>query len=188
MEEGQSKKGKAGRKPKYDYTSESFLSMIADYAKRTCTDTEIAQNIGLSVSEFCKKKTEFPQIAQTLSHARSGINTVVRGTFLKTALGGRLIKTYSYVQKRCECRGNDPKCPICDGTGWITPEQHRVVTETEQAPNPMVQIRWLMNYDTDFRKRTKGEADDELPQNIQKGVDIKDWLKKELEDIDGSQS
>ena len=52
----------------------------------------------------------------------------------------------------------------------------------------MVQIRWLMNYDTDFRKRTKGEADDELPQNIQKGVDIKDWLKKELEDIDGSQS
>ena len=111
----------------------------------------------------------------------------MRGSFYKAAIGGRLLKQYSYVQKKCECKGQDPECPICDGTGWITPEQHRVVTEVEQAPNVMAQNRWLMNYSEEWRKRTKGETDDDIPQNIQKGVDIKDWLKKEMEDLDGTQ-
>lgn len=186
MEQGQSKNNR-GRKPKYDYSSEKFLSMIADYAKRTATDGEIALAIGLNETYFCEIKKNHPEISETLTRARSGLNLVMRGSFYKAAIGGRLLKQYSYVQKKCECKGQDPECPICDGTGWITPEQHRVVTEVEQAPNVMAQNRWLMNYSEEWRKRTKGETDDDIPQNIQKGVDIKDWLKKEMEDLDGTQ-
>lgn len=32
--ESQNRKGKGGRKPKFDYTSEDFLSLVESYAKR----------------------------------------------------------------------------------------------------------------------------------------------------------
>ena len=36
------KKSKGGRKPKYDYKSEEFLSLVESYAKKGFTDKEIA--------------------------------------------------------------------------------------------------------------------------------------------------
>ncbi len=32
--ESQNRKGKGGRKPKFDYTSEDFLSLVESYAKK----------------------------------------------------------------------------------------------------------------------------------------------------------
>ena len=171
-----------GRKPKFDYTSEEFLARISDLAKKGYTDKEIAFTIGLSWQKFSERKSEYSEIRDALSRARAQINTIVRGAFLKTALGGRMVRTTQYVQKRCECRGNDPKCEICDGTGWITPDQHKVVTETELAPNLMAQQRWLMNYDTDWKRRVKDETDDDIPKDISKGIDVEEWIRKEIEE------
>ena len=36
--ESKSRKGKGGRKPKFDYTSEDFLSLVESYAKKGFTD------------------------------------------------------------------------------------------------------------------------------------------------------
>ena len=47
--ESQNRKGKGGRKPKFDYTSEDFLSLVESYAKKGFTDKEIAYAIGFSV-------------------------------------------------------------------------------------------------------------------------------------------
>lgn len=44
--ESQNRKGKGGRKPKFDYTSEDFLSLVESYAKKGFTDKEIAYEIG----------------------------------------------------------------------------------------------------------------------------------------------
>ena len=38
--ESKSRKGKGGRKPKFDYTSEDFLSLVESYAKKGFTDIE----------------------------------------------------------------------------------------------------------------------------------------------------
>lgn len=48
--ESQNKKGKGGRKPKFDYTSEDFLSLVESYAKR---DSLIRKS--LMQSEFYRK-------------------------------------------------------------------------------------------------------------------------------------
>lgn len=171
---------RVGRKPKFDYTGEEFLSRISDLARKGYTDREIAYTIGLSEEELCRKKSAIPQIAQALSHARAQVNSIVRAAFLKTALGGRTVRTTQYVQKKCECGGKKPDCPICDGTGWITPEQHKVVTEVELAPNLMAQQRWLMNYDSDWKKKVKGTDDEETAVE---GIDIQVVYndKKDLE-------
>jgi len=183
MEEQQPKeeKKRQGRAPKYDYTAPKFLEMISDLAKKGYTDKDIAISIGLSYQTFSEKKTKYIEIAESLARGRSQLNTVVRGAFLKAALGGRLVKKYSYVQKRCECGGKDPNCPICDGGGWITPEQHRVVEEYEQAPNIMAQNRWLMNYDEEWKKQLKGNDPSDI--NKVEGIDIEVTFNKK-EDLD----
>ena len=100
-----SKPKRMGRKPKFDYTGEDFLSKISELARKGYTDREIAFSIGLNGSTFSEKKSEFKEIAETLSHARAQINSIVRAAFLKTALGGRMVRTTQYVQRRCECKG-----------------------------------------------------------------------------------
>ena len=177
-----SKPKRIGRKPKYDYTGEEFLSKISELAKKGYTDREIACSIGLNETYFYEKKAEYHEISEALTSARAQLNTVVRAAFLKSALGGRLVRTYKYIQKRCECKGQDPDCEICDGTGWITPEQHREVIESELPPNPLMQEHWLRNYDTDFRKRMKGEDDDSANDTVE-GYDIKVTFNKK-EDLE----
>ena len=55
--------------------------------------------------------------------------------------------------------------------GWITPDQHKVVTEVELAPNLQAQNRWLMNYDPDWKKKVNG-IDEETEDNTVDGYDI----------------
>ena len=38
-------KSKRGRKPKYDYKSEEFLSLVESYAKKGLTDKEIVRTL-----------------------------------------------------------------------------------------------------------------------------------------------
>lgn len=162
------KKNNGGRKPKYDYTSPDFLAMVADYAKRGFTDGEIALAIGLSPTAFSSKKSELNELNEALSRARAQVNGIVRAAFLKTAIGGRMVRSVRYVEARCEC-GGDKDCPRCNGTGWI-PDGERQITETELAPNLAAQERWLMNYDADWLRRVSGEQQDD---DTIAGFDIK---------------
>lgn len=173
MDAEQSQKPKRmGRKPKFDYTGEEFLNRISEYAKKGYTDREIACAIGLSEQKFSERKSQHSEISEALMGARAQLNSVVRAAFLKSALGGKKVRTYKYIQKRCECKGQNPKCPICDGEGWITPEQHREMIESELPPNPLFQEHWLRNYDPDFRKRMKGEDEESISESVE-GYDIR---------------
>lgn len=181
----QPQKKKGGRKPKFDYTSENFLNRISDLAKKGYTDREIALTIGLSEQKFSEKKSGISEISETLSRARSQLNSIVRAAFMKTALGGRIVKTTQYVQKRCECKGKEPDCEICNGSGWITPTQNRVVTETELAPNFNAQHRWLMNYDEDFKKRVLEKNTDKDDESAPRTL-TKEEAKELWKDLDKS--
>lgn len=54
--ESQNQKGRGGRKPKFDYTSEDFLSLVESYAKKGFTDKEIAHAVGLCPQTFCEEE------------------------------------------------------------------------------------------------------------------------------------
>ena len=82
------KKSKGGRKPKYDYKSEEFLSLVESYAKKGFTDKEIAAALGIGPQLFSKKKSEINELSDVLSRARNAINALVRAKFLAMALGG----------------------------------------------------------------------------------------------------
>lgn len=54
--ESQKKKGKGGRKPKFDYTSEDFLSLVEAYAKKGFTDKEIAFALDIAPETFALRR------------------------------------------------------------------------------------------------------------------------------------
>ena len=92
------KKSKGGRKPKYDYRSEEFLSQVESLAKRGLTDKEIAFALGIAPQKFCEKKSEFGELSEVLSRARCHTTGLVRAKFLAMALGG--IKTKTVTRRR----------------------------------------------------------------------------------------
>lgn len=58
--ESTNRKGKGGRKPKFDYTSEDFL-LVESYAKKGFTDKEIAYAIGSCRKLSAKRKVSTPK-------------------------------------------------------------------------------------------------------------------------------
>lgn len=166
--ESQNGKSKGGRKPKFDYTSEDFLSLVESYAKKGFTDKEIAHAIGLSTQNFCKKKGEYIELKEVLSRARCAINALVRAKFLAMALGG--IKTKNTTVRK-----------IRDKDGNLTGEEEVQVVEGELAPSLQAQSVWLYHYDEDWRKvERKQDEDVDIPQDIDHGVPIDSWIKDKL--------
>ena len=67
---GESQKSKhTGRKPKFDYKSEEFLSQVETYAKKGFTDKEIALSLGIEPETFCRAKGKYPQLSQVLARS-----------------------------------------------------------------------------------------------------------------------
>lgn len=171
-----------GRKPKFDYTSEEFLSKVEAYARNGYTDGEIALLLGLAPQYFSEKKSAISEISETLSRARAQVNSLVRTAFLKTAIGGRTVRQVRYIEKLCECKGKNKDCPVCKGKGWYTSDTERQVVETELAPNLMAQQRWLMNYDPDWKNRVNGIDEDSESSTVE-GYDIEVTFNKK-EDLE----
>ena len=111
-----------GRKPKFDYKSEDFLSQVETYAKKGFTDKEIAFALGLCPQTFCEKKSEHSELSEVLARGRATVTAAVRAKFLAMALGG--IKTKSTVVRKLK-----------DQEGNLTGEEELQVSESELAPN-----------------------------------------------------
>lgn len=166
--ESQNRKGKGGRKPKFDYTSEEFLSLVESYAKKGFTDKEIAFALDIAPETFCIKKNEYPKLSQVLARGRATINATVRAKFLAMALGG--IKTKSTVVKK-----------LRDMEGNLTGEEELQVSESELAPNLQAMSVWLYHHDEDWRKvERKQDEDADIPTDIDHGISIDSWIKDKL--------
>ncbi len=162
--ESQIRKGHGGRKPKFDYTSEDFLSLVESYAKKGFTDKEIAYAIGLNPTYFSEKKDQISEISEVLARGRAQINAAVRAKFLAMALGG--IKTKSTVVRK-----------LRDSDGNLTGEDELQVSESELAPSLQAMSVWLYHHDEEWRKIELKQDEDGDDVHSDKGIDIDKWIK-----------
>lgn len=166
--ESQRKKHPGGRKSKFDYKSEEFLSQVETYAKKGFTDKEIAFALGLAPQTFCEKKSEYTELAEVLARGRATVTATVRAKFLAMALGG--IKTKSTVVRKLK-----------DQNGNLTGEEELQVSESELAPNLQAMSVWLYHHDEEWRKVERRQDEDaDIPQDIDHGVSIDSWIKDKL--------
>lgn len=163
-------KGRGGRKPKFDYTSEDFLSLVESYAKKGFTDKEIAFAVGLAPQTFCEKKSQYSELSEVLTRGRATITAAVRAKFLAMAMGG--IKTKSTTKRK-----------LRDPDGNYTGDEEIQSVESELAPSLQAMSVWLYHYDEEWRKieRKQDEDASDIPTDIKQGVDIDSWIKREID-------
>jgi hypothetical protein len=181
-------------KPKFDYEGEVFYEQIVIFAMQGQTDDELAYSLGkkfgvdLSPGTFSamkngkynnwteeenKKRSE--KIVECLVRGRKSINAVVRGRFLKAALGGIVVKGKTTTTRHMVVNGERTEDQIVE-----TRE-----TEQETPPNIQALSTWLYHFDDQWRYIQKGKKDEEdkgIPYDPKKGVSITKWIQKEIEE------
>ena len=180
------------RPPKFDYDSDDFYDEILALSMQGLTDAEIADNLedkfktSLSPEVFCCMKNgtyeawseeenerRSARLSKVLARGRRKINSIVRGAYLKAALGGKKLKNKSTTTRRMR---------LPDGTLTDSEDIQTTVSEIEQAPNMQALSTWLYHHEEEWRKVEKKQEDDEddVPHNTTKGVDIDAWIRKEV--------
>lgn len=174
------------RPDKFDYDSNDFYDEILALSMQGLTDAEIADALetkfGTSLSpgtfscmkngtyrQWTKKenKVRSERLNNVLARGRRKINSIVRGTFLKAALGGRKLKNKSTVTRKMRT----PEGSVTD-----TEEIQSTETENEMPPNIQALATWLYHHDAEWRKIQRKEDEEEDMENAG-GITIDKWLK-----------
>ena len=112
------------------------------------------------------------RIVQELAHGRAKILGIVRGRYLKAALGGIKIKASSKRKRYNIING------VKDEENMVMEESESV---SETAPNMQALANFLYHHDPQFRNIQKGIEDGDLLIKVKNGVSIGAWLEKENE-------
>lgn len=174
------------RPDKFDYDSDDFYDEILALAMQGLTDAEIADALetkfGTSLSpeafssmkngtyiRWTKKenKVRSERLVKVLARGRRKINSIVRGAFLKAALGGRKLKNKSTVTR---------KMRTPDGSETDAEEIQTTEMENEMPPNIQALSTWLYHHDEEWRKIQRKEDEDEDMANA-KNIPIENWIK-----------
>ena len=186
-------------KPKFDYDGDIFYKEIYALAMQGLTDAEIAFNLGdnLGVAEdgsdleikglrpttfsemkagkykgWSKAENErrSARISEELAHGRARTLGIVRGRYLKAALGGIKIKGTT-TRKRYQ---------VVDGkedTSHIIMETVESVQET--PPNLQALANFLYHHDKSYRDIQRGLEEGDVNIIVKNGVSIDKWLERE---------
>lgn len=180
------------RPPKFDYDSDDFYDEILALAMQGLNDAEIADALGdrfgqsLDPETFnCMKNGNYinwsdeenerrsARLIKVLARGRRKTTSLVRGAYLKGALGGKKVKSKTVVTRKLRV----------DGVYTDDVEIQTSETETEMPYNMQALATWLYHHDPEWRKvqRKQDTEASEIPTDVKKGVDIEAWIKKEVE-------
>lgn len=180
------------RPPKFDYDSDDFYDEILALAMQGLNDAEIADALGdkfgqsLDPETFTSMKNgnyigwndeenerRSARLLKVLARGRRKTTSLVRGAYLKAALGGKKVKTRTVVRRKLRV----------DGKYTDDEEIQTSETETEMPYNVQALATWLYHHDPEWRKVQRKQDTDasDIPTDVKKGVDIDAWIKKEVE-------
>lgn len=167
-----------GPTPKHDYDSDDFYEEIMAGALQGMNDAEIADTLDLDPMVFSQMKNGYypgwndeqnnrrgQRIRRVLEKSRRRVNAIVRGRYLKAALGGIKTKAKATVYKRYtdEDTGEEVEKIV-----------QRTETETELPPNIQALATWMVQHDPDWKiiasqveeAKAAAEQGDGLPSEI----------------------
>lgn len=185
----------AGRPRKFDYDGDDFYDEILALSMQGLTDAEIADALedrfgqSLDPETFISMKNgnyhrwsdkenekRSARIVKALARGRRKTNTLVRGAYLKGALGGKKIKTKTVVTRRLKL----------DGVYTDDEEIQTSETETEMPYNMQALATWLYNHDEEWRARTNKKKEEQseekdAPRTLTKDEAKELWAQLENE-------
>lgn len=183
------------RPRKFDYDSDDFYDEILALAMQGLNDAEIADALGdkfgesLSPEVFCTMKNgnyanwteeenerRSERLNKALARGRRKITSLVRGAYLKGALGGKKIKSKTVVRRKLRV----------DGAYTDDEEIQTSETETEMPYNMQALATWLYNHDKEWRaatnkKREETAEENDAPRTLTKDEAKELWAQLENE-------
>lgn len=172
--------------PKHDYDADEFYEEVLTLALQGFTDAEIADTLDLTPDTFGsmkngkyfkwtdeENKRRGERLARVLTRGRRKVVALLRGRYIKAALGGIKTKNHQESRKRVLLNGQDTGEEVVQETDGYT----------ELPPNIQAIATLLYHYDKDWRKvqRNQDEDANDIPTNIESGVEIGKWIEMEVE-------
>lgn len=183
------------RPKKFDYDSDDFYDEILALSMQGLNDAEIADALGDRFGESldpetfnCMKNGNYigwteeenerrsARFLKALARGRRKINSLVRGAYLKGALGGKKIKTKTVVRRKLRV----------DGAYTDNEEIQTSETESEMPYNMQALATWLYNHDDEWRaatnrKREEPSEEQDAPRTLTKDEAKELWAQLENE-------
>lgn len=169
--------------PKHNYERDEFYDEILALALNGNTDAEIADALDLEPETFNRMKNgkydgwdkeqneaRSARICQVLTRGRLKILSIIRGRYLKAALGGIKTRNTSKTSRRLKV----------DGEYTEDEEIMKQETEFESAPNVQALATLLYHWDSDWRAVEKGTDGENTKGNAERGLDISKWIEREM--------
>lgn len=171
-------------KPKHDYDNEDFYIEIGTFAMQGMTDAEIADAVNLDPETFsCMKNGNYigwneeenkrrgERILKVLARSRRKTTALVRGAYLKAALGGKKMKNVSSSKRPLY---NEDGSPLMEEVDGKLQQAYQILqvneTEIESPPNIQALSTLLYHYDPEWRRIQRGEPDPEEVGNADGGI------------------
>lgn len=123
-----------------------------------------------------ENKRRGDRLSKVLAHGRRKINSIVRGAYLKAALGGKKLKNKSTTTRHLR---------LPDGTLSDTEEIQVTDQEIEQAPNMQALSTWLYHHDEEWKKTERNQDNEDsipTPQQIEHGINIESWINDKIKE------
>lgn len=179
------------RRPKFDYDSDDFYDEILALSMQGFCDAEIADALedkfgeSLSPDVFGSMKNgnyanwteeenerRSQRLNRVLARGRRKINAIVRGRYLKAALGGIKTKSRQTVSRHMIIDGK-----VTDDETIQTSEG-----EVELPPNIQALATWLYHHDPEWRRVQKGLDEETSEENVNGSVPIDRWINDNTEE------
>ena len=123
------------------WISEEGLIKLEAWARDGLTDTQIAHNMGISLSTFYEWKKKYPEMSDSLKKGKEVVDILVENALLKRALGYEYKETIEELYEIPGTVGEDGK-----------PKQRKHIKRITKYVQPDVtaQIFWLKNRKPDL--------------------------------------
>ncbi|MBR1525239.1 MAG: hypothetical protein IJ640_01080 [Prevotella sp.] len=174
-----------GRQAKNDYDSDDFYDEVFFLAFNGASDAEIANAFDITPTYFSLIKSgkvvkwsdednarRSARLVKVLERARKKIMQAIKGKYLQAALGGQEVESVSTVTRLVRVDGQATPAEMVQETR----------TKTKTLPNMQALATLMFHYDKDWRKVQRGLDDEtqDIPTNIETGIDIHKWIEKEV--------
>lgn len=161
-------------KPKFDFDDEQNLIRIEGWARDGLDDKQIAANIGYSEAHFSVLKGKLPKLSKALKNGRAPIDFAIESKIYRKAMGMKVLVQQAIKVKDVYFDEEGRRC-----------EKERVeIVELEQEvpPDTTAGIFWLKNRKPEQWNRSapRVDNDDDIPSNIERGINIEEWIKHKL--------
>jgi hypothetical protein len=171
-------------KPKHNFRDQETLLTVEGLARDGLDNKDIAKYFNYSEPYFSELVNSISELSEAIKRGRKPLEVIVENSLYRRAIGGMKIKTQTrrFLEEKCECEGEDKKCPDCKGTGKKIITDVELVQETvsELPPDVGAAAFWLKQKKADIWNRQPTKIETESSVTLTGSIPIEEWIKERV--------